>query len=376
MSEIPEVGLMVPTNWDPALLSRIADLQPAYLYGSLPSEATLRSAIDVPLVTEELIEEQVQAARELGIAFVYVMNATCTANRELTEAGRFELLQRFEWLSEIGAGGVVLSNPFVMDLLRHWYPQLELHVSVLAEVNSVNVARYYRDHGADVIHLSPDINRSIPLLRRIREAVDCRLSVLVNEGCVFECPLRHAHALAMSHSAESMADGSYADYCYYACSYWKGSDPVELIRAPWIRPQDLDTYADLGVDLVKVAGREKMGEGPVSHTDWIVRVARAYAARDCEDVRELLIAMEAPMALNGSMPADAPRVTIDARRLDGFLKYFADGKCTGECYRCGYCAEWTQRAVTVKGNGSGYLAGLAETLERLAIGDYRAGRVG
>ena len=36
--------LMLPTNWDPELIAQIAPFKPDYIYGSLPSEATLRSS--------------------------------------------------------------------------------------------------------------------------------------------------------------------------------------------------------------------------------------------------------------------------------------------------------------------------------------------
>ncbi|ESW60340.1 MAG: hypothetical protein Q27BPR15_12460 [Rhodobacter sp. CACIA14H1] len=135
--------MMIPTNWDPALLPKLRKFQPKYVYGSLPSEATLRNSANLPSVTEEMIEDQVALMNEMGIGFIYVMNATTGPNSELSEEGRFAIMQRCEWLRGIGARGVVLANPFVVELVRHWYPDLEVHVSVLAEVNSVNLAVHY-----------------------------------------------------------------------------------------------------------------------------------------------------------------------------------------------------------------------------------------
>lgn len=365
-------AMMIPTNWDPTLIDRIAAFRPAYLYGSLPGESTLRSPLDLPPVTEEIIEEQVEQANELGIGFIYVMNATQVGTTELTERGRYAILQRCEWLHGMGAKGIVLSNPFVMEVVRHWYPDLELHVSVLAEVNTVNAARWFDGIGATVIHLAPDVNRSIPLLREIRKAVSCKLSVLVNEGCVFQCPLRRYHASVMSHAAESVAGGYYADYCYYSCSSWKGADPVELIRAPWIRPEDVDRYLDLGVDLVKIAGREKMGDGPASHTDWIVDVATAYAQGRRSDLSELLIALEQPGGIDGSSPRGEFHASIDTGALDGFLDFFEAGHCHRQCYRCGYCGDYARKAITTRGNAPEYVEDLITTIERLKVGDYRS----
>ena len=45
--------LMLPTNWDPALLPRLRAFRPAYVYGSLPAETTLRNSANLPTVTED-----------------------------------------------------------------------------------------------------------------------------------------------------------------------------------------------------------------------------------------------------------------------------------------------------------------------------------
>lgn len=367
--------LMIPTNWDPNLLGRLECFSPAYLYGSLPNEATLRNSLNLPEVTEDIVVDQVEDAANKGIGFMYVMNATNGPNSELSEEGRYNILQRCEWLSNIGAKGVVLSNPFVMELIRHWYPDLEIHVSVLAEVKSVNFARYYDDFGVTLIHLAPDVNRMIPTLKEIRKTVSCKLSVLVNEGCVFECPLRGYHANVMSNSQISIEGGYHTDYCYYSCSQWRGAKTEEFLRAPWIRPQDVDFYLDMGIDIVKIAGREKMGDGPSSHTDWIVKVSQAYYSGDCDNLAELLVALEPPDMLDGSPAPGNYKVKIRSRELDGFLKYFADGHCSRKCHSCKYCSNWAEKTTEVSGDRQTYVNQLDDVKERLVIGDFRTGRL-
>jgi collagenase-like PrtC family protease len=366
--------LMIPTNFDPRLLGRLEGFRPAYLYGSLPNEATLRGPLVLPAVLEDTIVDQVESARAKGIGFIYVMNATTSPNAELSEEGRYRVLQRCEWLSDIGASGVVLANPFLIELVRHWFPKLEVHVSILAEVDSVNVAKYYDDLGVALIHLAPDVNRRIPTLEAIRKAVGCRLSVLVNEGCVFECPLRSYHASVVSNAKTSIEGGYHTDYCYYSCSMWKGASVVEFIRTPWIRPQDVSKYLDIGIDVVKIAGREKMGDGPSSHSDWIVKATSAYYRGDCDDLAELLVGMEPPDMLDGSALPRDNRVIVHSRSLDGFLQFFADGRCTRSCHTCRYRSHWADIATEVRGDRQKYVDRLAQTRMRLIVGDFRTGR--
>lgn len=364
--------LILPTNWDHALLPRAVPFKPAYLYGALPREATVRSSLVLPQATEEDIADQIAQAAELGIKFTYVMNATCLGNRELSEDGRWEILQRLEWLRGVGAAAVVTANPYVMELVRKSFPDLELQVSVLAAVNDARKATFFRDLGADLIHIDPQINRDFRRLESIRSAVDCRLSVVVNEGCLLSCPIRQYHANMISHSVEGIERRYYVDYCYYRCSLARDTDVVEYLRAPWIRPEDVAEYEAIGIDLFKIAGREKMGEGASSHTPWILKVAEAYHRRRCRDVAELLVGVQPMETLSGEVLAPW-RVRVSSDRLDGFLRFFREGHCSLDCQHCTYCAQWAKASVSVEGHAGEHARQLEHDLETLRAGSYWAG---
>jgi collagenase-like PrtC family protease len=363
--------LMLPTNWDDALIEHVAPLHPTYLYGSLAAEATARSPLLLSDASEEQIAGHVAKAAACGIGFIYVMNATCLGNREFSEEGRSEILQRMQWVREIGAAGVVTANPFLMEMMRESFPELELHVSVLAAVDDARKAKYYAQLGAAVIHLDPQINRDFRRIRAIRAATRSRLSLVVNEGCILSCPIRHFHANMISHSRESIAGRFHVDHCYYKCALIKSRDPAEYIRAPWIRPEDIGVYEELGIDLFKVAGREKMGDGPSSHTDWIAAAADAYAARKCDDVAGLLVGVQ-PVEPLFSEAIKMPRVEVLSRELDGFLRFFQDDRCTLDCTACDYCGQWAERAVRVRGKSSRYVEQLESELEQIRLGSYRS----
>jgi collagenase-like PrtC family protease len=373
MDKSHDVKLMLPTNWDPALVSRISPFAPEYIYGSLPAEATLRPAFVLSEASEDDIALHIAEAARHAIRFIYVMNATCLGNKEYSENGRGELLQRLEWVAEVGAAGVVTANPFLMELVRRHFPSLELHISVLASVDDPRKATFFEDLGASVIHLDPQVNRDFRRLGAIRKSVKCRLSLVVNEGCLLSCPIRQYHSNMISHSGESIADRYYVDYCYYQCSLKKVGDAAEYLRSPWVRPEDLGVYEDLGIDLFKIAGREKMGEGPSSHTDWIVAAARAYRSRRGGDLARLLVGIQPPMSLMGDPPKTV-QVRIDSRKLDGFLRFFRDDRCSLDCARCDYCGRWARRAVSVRGRTEACVGELAADLETIRVGSYRSGR--
>lgn len=362
--------LVIPTNWDPALLDKVAPLKPAYMYGSLPAERGMRTLQQLPQIDEDGVVEFVQRAKKLGIKFLYVMNATCMGNHEMSEEGRWDYLQRCQWILDAGFAGITLANPYVMEMTRRHFPELELHVSLLTGVDEARKAEFFANMGATLIHLDPIVARDFRRLRSIRRAVDCKLSLVVNEGCVLQCPLREYHTNVISHSRESIEGQYHVDYCYYNCAGQKIADPAELLRMPWVRPEDIGLYLDEGIDHFKIAGREKMGGGPSSHTDWITMVSEAYHSRTSDDVAKLLVGLEGIQSLTGESAAQPPDLHIDSRALDGFMRYFVDGHCDTDCGDCTYCDAWARKAVSVDGDPREYLDHVGSSLERIRDGSY------
>lgn len=362
--------LVIPSNWDPSLLDKVTPLKPAYMYGSLPTERGMRTMLQLPQIEEDAIIGFVDRAAKLGIKFLYVMNSTCTGNREMSEEGRWEFLERLQWIADSGFAGVTLANPFMMEIALRHFPELELHVSLLTGVDEARKASFFADLGATLIHLDPIVARDFRRLRAIRRAVDCKLSLVVNEGCVLQCPLRDYHANVISHSRESIEGQYHVDYCYYSCAGQKLSDPAELLRMPWIRPEDIGLYLEEGIDHFKIAGREKMGGGPSSHSEWIRQVSEAYHSGSSDNVAALLVGLEGIQSLTGEASEPPPSLRIDSRALDGFIRYFADGHCDLDCGSCTYCEAWARRAVTIEGDPGKYLKHVGSSLERIRDGSY------
>ncbi len=361
---------VIPTNWDPELLDGVSPLEPAYMYGSLPEERGMRTMLQLPQIDEDAVIEFVRRARSRGIKFLYVMNSTCTGNREMSEEGRWEFLQRCQWVYDAGFAGITLANPFAMELVRRNFPELELHVSLLTGVDEPRKAKFFEDLGATLIHLDPIVARDFRRLKAIRAAVDLKLSLVVNEGCILHCPLRQYHTNVISHSRESIEGQYHVDYCYYSCAGDKLSNPAELLRMPWIRPEDIGLYLDAGIDHFKIAGREKMGGGPSSHTEWIEMVSRAYHSEQSTDVAKLLVGLEGIQSLTGETAAAPPELRINSRKLDGFMRYFAEGHCDMNCGPCTHCDAWARKAVSIVGDPREYLDHVDSSLERIRDGSY------
>ena len=114
----------------------------------------------------------------------------------------------------------------------------------------------------------------------------------------------------------------------------KYTNPEQIIRSRWIRPEDLARYEALGFDRIKLSGRNMS-------LQWLRRMAGAYAARSYHgNLADLLSGTS--FDANGTV-----HYRIDNDALDGFMDYFTENRnCSTACTSCGYCREVADRAVS------------------------------
>ncbi|GAI39936.1 unnamed protein product, partial [marine sediment metagenome] len=111
--------------------------------------------------------------------------------------------------------------------------------------------------GADSITLDAHINRDFKLLKAIKSAVKCELSVLMNNLCLYQCPYEYYHYNTLGHSSQSynLLNGFPMDYCVLRCTIDRLCDTSQIIKARWIRPEDIHVYEEIGIDVFKISGR-------------------------------------------------------------------------------------------------------------------------
>jgi collagenase-like PrtC family protease len=190
--------------------------------------------------------------------------------------------------------------------------------------------------GADEINIDYMCNRDFRLLSALRQAVPCELSLLANDLCLYQCPYRQYHYNLVGHAGQEghPLGGEYFDFCQVSCTTEMLSRPEQLIRARWIRPEDLRHYERLGFAKFKLSGRQMP-------TAWIARMVRAYAARSHRgNLGEILSGAT-------TSPGRDLRFHIANDQLDGFLEHFRTRDCARDCTACDYCKTVAARAVSI-----------------------------
>jgi len=365
--------LLVPTNWDTDLVASLrkieADIE---LFGVLPVSlmGSGMTGPKIPQMTTKQAEDYIKLAHSAGLTFNYLLNAPCMNNMEWDESTHWELLQHLEWVSNTGADKVTVAIPYLMELIKHQFPDLEVEVSTIAHVNSVARARLFESLGADCIILDSNINRDLRLLEAIRSAVGCELGILTNSLCLFQCPYEYYHNNTLGHASQShnQLGGLYMDYCVLSCTSGRLSDISQFIKSRWIRPEDLHIYEEIGVDFFKIGGR-------AMPTEWIMNAAVAYSSRHYQGnlydilcvlppkIRDVYSALsEAQIGAEDS----SPKVYIDNQALEGFADFFRKQDCLSGCVHCNYCQEIADKVVKLDPAEVGeYLSRLRNSLDDL-----------
>ena len=358
----------IAANWDLGLLERLEGTSVESLYGQMWSDPLGggRMAMFIPKVGKKEVTSFISEARKKGLSFNYLINATCFDNLEFTKKGYKKIMKHLEWISSTGTDMVTVTLPFLLEMIRKDFPHLKVCVSSFARVQNVHLAKYWEEMGADRIILPEAIGRDFQILRLIRESVDCELELIANHCCLFQCPLDLHHRNMVSHgSQEDHPCGGFApDYCKLACQRLKILRPAELIKARWIRPEDVPDYEAIGIDCLKLVERFR-------GTESLIQIVNAYEKKSYPGNLVALLTlpqqgafltpnleviqrtdliepekMEEVMAvLREPFPE---KVYIDNSKLNGFLDYFKKIDCFHmDCDRCGYCERIASQAISI-----------------------------
>jgi collagenase-like PrtC family protease len=234
---------------------------------------------------------------------------------------------------DIGIDSIVVADPYLVETISKNF-DVDVVVSVLAFVDSPQKAEMFEDLGASSIVIDSNVNRHFDVLHAIRDSVDCELKLLINEGCLYRCPFRYAHFNFFSHAfGPEPRPNVLDDYYYLKCLELRIEAPEQIIKSPWIRPEDIKLYKDI-TDVYKIGGRTHF-------VDWILNCVNAYYGESYDG--NLMDILDCPKDLKDLF-------YIPNKSLDGVLeKQWMN--CKKVCKKCGYCRTLTKKITQVYSNG-------------------------
>ena len=272
------------------------------------------------------IKRQVEYAHKNKVRFEIAINSACMGALHLTPKGIDYIKNLFNIFADINIDSITLADPYLIDLANDC--GLKVNVSCISLVDSPQKAEFYDSKEVYAITLDSSINRHFDNIENIRDSVSCKLKILVNEACLYKCPMRAQHFNFFSH-ANMQNIPVLDDYYYNRCINMRVRDKELIIKSPFIRPEDLKEYDKL-VDIYKLSGRSH----PIG---WIKRVLNAYLNRNYDG--NLMEILDCPRELES-------HYYIDNKLLGGAIEKWKT--CDKFCNKCNYCKNLAENVIAVK----------------------------
>ncbi|HYA57221.1 MAG TPA: peptidase U32 family protein [Thermoplasmata archaeon] len=354
--------LVLASNFDDRLVEETADLPVSSFFGGFPVSLTGggRPPQILPHIDTERFRAHLVTVHRYGRAFLATLNSSDLGLHEYEPEYIDRLLRDVSRLLDLGVDGFVVALPAVIEAIRSAWPDVPISVSTFARIRSVTQADYFLRLGARTVVLEEG-NRDFRLIRGlVRRGAE--VEVLVNQSCLPSCPYRAHHLSTSSLASQPGAPCPMFEYPILECGLEYVRDPGKLISGVFVRPEDLAVYEEAGVHRFKVSGRNRS-------TDWLVRAARAYAARrypgDLTDILSL-VQVKGPLQALERVRARTPTAEVTAlarafRTLreisidnsafpEDFLRHVAAVDCEHtSCDVCGYCRGVAERVLRIGG---------------------------
>ena len=376
----------IACNFDDALLEGLKPYPVYEIYGKLTSDyfGGGRPSFYLPEVKKSGVERFVKRAHEHGIGFNYLLNASAMGNSEFTQEGQRQMEEVLEWLDDIDVDSVTVASIYFLRLVKRRHPRIKVRVSSHRYTDNPRKVRFWVENGADFIVVSEvNIHREFKVLEAMQKAAGgVELQLIVNNWCRQDCAIAGNHAVGLSAASQKSGRGFPLDYCSIVCNNIRLNEPVNYIRANWIRPEDLHLYEELGYHNFKIVERntptrillervkayfERRYDGN------LLDLVQNYAypeekfgerAKDAYSYRRLVKYFVKPKAINlikfakvidfgktaGVLyPLRGPNpVQISNRDLDGFIDRFKTKGCQDvDCETCRYCHQWAEKVVKI-----------------------------
>lgn len=258
----------VATNFDPHLLLAIAELNKQYpdkiieVYGSLPSGVvgSGRPTVELPKITYGDLLQHIKSAHEFDLRFSYLINAN--SGIRLTDRDYARSVQaEIESLLRTGVDSLTIADNSLVEFVKAKFPEVKVNLSVVRGVDTVREVKSFLEKGVNSITLNQHtINRDF---RKIEEIVKyvrgAELRLYANVSCLQDCPKRTEHYKYLSSQSQlgNAPFNNRADKYILNCALTYLRNPVELLKSPFIRPEDISVYEDLGIKTFKLSDRRE-----------------------------------------------------------------------------------------------------------------------
>lgn len=309
------------TNWDDRLIPELKKLNFLYkdkiieLFNSLP----FATAVSISKINKTKVEKKIKLIKKAGFRFNYLINSTTFPYLYIKDKRKsYEKTKEYiSWITKQKVDIVTVSDKKLLSFIYKYFPGLKVNLSIvlaLKNVKEINLLRKkYPNIERVTLHQAIDRDKN-KLIKHIANAhkkeglKPVKIELLANEICLYNCPLMKKH---YAYSSKISQPGGFKmeksiDKFDIWCGKIRAKDPLKFLNACWIRPEDVEIYENLGVDILKIAGK-------TCPTDYLIKTASSYMKRGHEgNVMDLFYSDCWPRK---------KKPYINNSQLNGFIEY-------------------------------------------------------
>ena len=203
------------------------------LYFSLPSTCELFTGFEQHrnFIFEKLNFDYWKKLIEFTLSnncdFIYLLNAPYAIRLENPNLKiQFEKLDKLlKELKQIGVNKIRVANHKLLVYLHKYYPDFCLYASTSLEYKILSEFKNFMFTHPYVKQIVPshDLIKNFKLLKNIKKLLpNVEIELLVNEGCIYGCPLRLSHAADFL-DAEQVCNNEFILSDYYNSNFFNSN---------------------------------------------------------------------------------------------------------------------------------------------------------
>lgn len=299
----------IATNWDERLISRFKKLNLLHKDKIIELFNSLSFGSEIPTlkISRTEAERKIELIKRVGFEFNYLINSSIFPNLSSAEGSK-RAIEYISWIKKQGVDIVTLGNEKILSFIWRNFSDLKVNISIVLGLKTIKEVNRLRKKYPNIVRITlhqminRDKNKLIQHIINAREKDGLKpieVELLANEICLYNCPLMKKH---YRYAPNVQGLVKFENWC----AKTRASDPLQFLNACWIRPEDVEIYEKLGVDILKIAGKTES-------TIYLIRVAEAFMKRRyLDNIMDLFYSDWWP---------SRKKPFIDNIKLNGFIEY-------------------------------------------------------
>ena len=304
--------ISIPCHWNKEVLKKVfiqnqraKSIEIAEVYGVIPRQiiGSGRSSSTIPNISKEKAIDFKNFIKKLDFNFVYLLNAPFDLSAKNIKATE----EYLDWvINKFSPDALVVTSYSLMKFIRKKYDKkIKIYISTIAGILTPSDVEKYLEINPTRIILHHDANRNFKSLKEFGQLAKknkIEVELMLTESCLKRCPRRAEHYNALLYP--NADDRKF----HFFCITKKLMFLNELLKANFIRPEDINLYEKMGFKNFKITGRSKPAK-------WLPEVTNAYLNRSYEGNLIRLLGVDS--RLNAE-----DLIFINNKSLDNFLLFY------------------------------------------------------